>query len=122
MLGGARKAVYVTDDSGHYSIAPTTGWQVEEIVTSLAVEDFARHAADALQRAHAGRTAPLEAHMYLRRMDVPTLAQATGLWQWRVRRHFRPRIFARLSAALLDRYANALGMSATELNRLPDEQ
>jgi hypothetical protein len=51
-------------------------------------------------------------------MDVALLAQATGLWRWRVRRHFRPEIFARLPRALLQRYADAIGVTPEELARL----
>lgn len=121
MLGGARKAVYATDDDGHYGITPTTGWQVEEIVTALAHEDFDHHAADALQRARNGETAPLEYHMYRLRMDRSTLAQAAGLWRWRVKRHLRPKTFNRLPRKLLERYAAALGIGINELKALPDE-
>ena len=67
----------------------------------------------------AGRTSPLEFHMYDRRMDLALLGQTTGLWRWRIRRHFRPEIFARLKPALLARYADALGLSVDTLRRLP---
>ena len=43
------------------------------------------------------------------------MTQATGLWQWRVRRHLRPEIFQQLSPALLQRYADALGLSVAQL-------
>jgi hypothetical protein len=39
-----------------------------------------------------------------------------------VRRHLRPEQFARLSAALLARYAEALGISVAELKRLPEKR
>jgi hypothetical protein len=40
------------------------------------------------------------------------------LWRWRVRRHFRPEIFARLPRALRQRYADALGITLEALTRL----
>jgi len=52
-------------------------------------------------------------------MDVALLSQVTGLWQWRIRRHFRPAVFARLPARLLTRYADALGMAPDTLRQLP---
>lgn len=114
-LGGHRKAVYARGDDGRLHMVASAGWEVEEIVTSQAVADLERLAADALQRCRAGLTAPLEVHMHRARMDIPLLAQATGLWQWRVRRHLRPEIFQRLSPALLQRYADALGLSVAQL-------
>ena len=56
--------------------------------------------------------------MYHARMDVALLSQTTGVWRWRIRRHFRPQVFARLSTALRQRYADALGLSLEALGRI----
>ncbi len=119
VLGGARKAMYAVDENGEYTTIASSGWKVEELVTSLAIEDFALKAEAALARARNGQSAPLEFHMYDRRMDVQTLAQSTGLFQWRVRRHLKPSVFKRLKPALLARYAEALGIDQETLTRLP---
>lgn len=114
-LEGQRKAVYAQDKDGTIAIIPSHGWSVEETVTRQAVEEFERLAADALARWRQGSTSSLEVIMYRRRMDVPLLAQAVGVWQWRVRRHLRPEVFAKLSNAWLQRYAEALGLSIDAL-------
>jgi hypothetical protein len=116
-LGGHRKALYARGTDGKLQIVQSAGWEVEEIVTRQAVEDLDRLAEDARQRVAAGLTSALEYHMHKARMDVPLLAQTTGLWQWRIRRHFRPVIFARLSPALLQRYAEAMGLSVDQLKK-----
>lgn len=118
-LGGHRKAVYARDAQGRLVIAPSAGWEAEEIVTTHAVHGLQSLAADALQRARAGLASPLEYWMYERRMDPPMLAQTSGVWHWRVRRHLRPARFARLPARLLQRYADALGLDAATLRSLP---
>jgi hypothetical protein len=117
-LAGHRKAVYAVDDDGRLRIVPSRGWEVEEIVTRQAVEDLERRAADARRRALAGEASPLEYHMYRTRMDLALLSQATGLWRWRISRHFRPEVFARLPRPMLERYAEALGVSVEALRRL----
>jgi len=117
-LGGHRKAVYAVADDGRVRMVTSRGWEVEEIVTRQAVEDLDRLAREARQRALAGLTSPLEVHMYRARMDVALLAQTTGLWRWRIRRHFRPPVFARLSPRLRRRYADALGLSLEALGRI----
>ena len=114
-LGGQRKAMYAVGADGRYAVVPSLGWEVEEAVTTQAVEAFQRLAEEALHRARAGLTSPLEYHMYQGRMDVALLAQTTGLWRWRIRRHFHPVVFARLRPAMLTRYAEALGISVDEL-------
>jgi len=118
-LGGHRKAVYARDADGQMVIAASRGWEVEEIVTSHAVQALHAQAEAARQRVQAGLASPLEFWMYERRMDLPLLAQTSGFWQWRVKRHLRPDGFAKLSTQQLERYAQALGMAPAALQRLP---
>jgi hypothetical protein len=51
-------------------------------------------------------------------MDLALLSQTTGLWRWRVRRHLRPDVFARLSGGLRRRYARALGLEPAALDNV----
>ena len=117
-LAGHLKAVYAVADNGRVHLVASRGWEVEEIVTRQAVEDLERLAREARRRALDGLTSPLEVHMYRARMDLALLSQTTGLWRWRIRRHFRPGVFARLSPALRQRYADALGISPEALGRI----
>ncbi|QDF95381.1 hypothetical protein CJ010_01845 [Azoarcus sp. DD4] len=116
-LGGHRKALYARDADGRIGLVPSRGWEAEEIVTRQAVEELDRLTAEARQRAIEGTGSALEFHMYKARMDSLMLAQVTGLWHWRVRRHLRPEIFRQLRPALLARYAEALGIAVTTLTR-----
>jgi hypothetical protein len=117
-LAGHRKAVYAVADDGKLRLVPSRGWEAEEIVTRQAVEDLERRAREARARSLSGESSPLEYHMYRARMDVELLAQVTGLWRWRVRRHLKPAVFARLPLALRLRYAEALGISNEALDRV----
>ncbi len=119
--GGLRKAVYARDESGRHSVVPSSGWRAEEAATEMAVALFREAAESARQACREGRASPMMVHMYARRMDPPTLAQATGLATWRVRRHLRPGPFRRLPRRLRKRYADALGLSQEQLDRLPDD-
>lgn len=116
---GLRKALYARDAQGRIVTAPSQGWEVEEIVTLQAVDALRQQAEEARARVVAGTASPLEYWMYAQRMDLALLAQASGLWRWRVRRHLRPAVFARLTPALLARYADALGLTVDQLTRLP---
>jgi hypothetical protein len=53
-------------------------------------------------------------------MDFDTLVMVSGMWRWRVRRHFKPDVYAKLSDAVLARYADAMGVTVTILKTLPD--
>ena len=117
-----KKAVYAVDRDGKYTRVATSGWEVEEAATRLALAEYARQAVQARKEVEAGRKAPLYYHIYANRMDIPTLAQATGLFRWRIRRHLKPHVFASLSAKIIARYADALGISASELCTLPGDE
>ena len=118
-LGGHRKAMYAKDANGRMVIAPSAGWEAEEIVTTHAVETIHAQAEQARERVKAGVSSPLEFWMYERRMDVPLLSQTSGFWQWRVKRHLFPEHFAKLSLKQIERYADALGISPAALQKLP---
>ena len=118
-LAGLRKAVYARDVDNRIVTVASAGWEVEEIVTQQAADIFSAYADQARSRVLKGESSPLEYWMYARRMDIATFAQSSGMWRWRIRRHFQPTRFARLSPKLLDRYAHALGISSETLRRLP---
>jgi hypothetical protein len=117
-LDGHRKAVYARAADGRVQLIESAGWEVEEIVTRQAIDEFAQLAEQARRQALAGTASPLAYHMYRARMDEMLLAQSTGLWRWRIRRHFRPEIFRTLPVALLQRYADALGIRVDQLSQV----
>ena len=117
---GATKAAYVVGPDGRYTIVPNGGTEAEVTVTEEAVAWFEQQAEAARCRVLAGETSPLDYHMWRRRMDVPTLASATGYWRMTVRCHLRPKIFAKLSRGKLERYALAMGIPDAEtLQKIP---
>ena len=117
-----KKAVYAVNDKGEYAIVASSGWKVEEEATKQALRELERLAEEARSLVEAGEASPLYFHMYDRRMDLQLLAQATGLFKWRVKRHFQPRIFAGLSSRMLKRYADALDLEVETLCLLPPRE
>ena len=116
--GGHRKLLYAVDRDGGYVGVQSSGWEAETAATSAALAEFERARRDSWVRAQDGRTSPLEYYMCLRRMDLALLSQATGFSRWRIRRHFRREVHARLSAKVLARYAEALGIDSGTLKGL----
>lgn len=118
-MGGHRRVMYARGKDGKMVIVPSRGGEVDETVTLQALERIHDMTEEAKARALAGKTSPLEYWMYAQRLDLPQLSQVTGFWQWRIRRHFRPEIFAKLSVEILQRYAEVMGITAEQLRRLP---
>ena len=117
-LAGGRKAIYARGADGRVRPMQSAGWQVEEIVTRQALEALGKQAEDARQRCLHGLVSPLEYHMYRARMDLPLLCQTTGMWRWRVRRHFRPEVFAKLPERVMQRYSEAMGIPVDALREV----
>jgi len=118
-LANRKKAIYATSETGEYSIVASSGWQVEAEATIQALQELERLSDAAYESVVAGAVSPLGFHMYNQRMDLATLAQASGIYKWRLKRHLKPSIFARLPQRLLGRYADTLGLSIKELCELP---
>ena len=118
---GHSKLLYAVDAQGRYVPAPCNGWEAEEIVLDQAIAEYVRQAEDAWRRAKAGAASTLEYHMFKQRMDVVLLAQSTGFFKWRVRRDLKPGVFQKLSASRRERYSDALGVSPSHLDRLPEQ-
>lgn len=118
---GHKKIIYATNKHGDYEKIESSGWESEEFVTLMAVKDLNNLTADAYQRVKAGQSASLEYHMYNKRLDVVGLSQATGFFQWQVKRHIKPKTFSKLSNKKLDNYCDALGLTLVELQTIPDQ-
>jgi len=118
-MGGHRRAMYARDKDGHIVIVPSRGGEVDETVTLQALDRINEQTDEAKARVLAGKSSPLEYWMYAQRLDLPQLSQVSGYWQWRIRRHFRPEIFARLSTEILENYAWVMGVSVEQLKKLP---
>jgi hypothetical protein len=118
-MGGHLRAMYARDADGRMVMVQSRGGEVDETVTLQALDLIREMTEAARARVQAGETSPLEYWMYAQRLDLPQLAQVSGYWQWRIRRHFKPQHFARLSPAILQRYADVMGITIEQLKQLP---
>jgi hypothetical protein len=118
---GRRKLFYALDREGRYVAVPSSGWEAEAAATSSALEEIERLRLDAWQRAKEGATSPLEYYMRCRRMDLALLSLTTGFSRWRIRHHFRPAVYARLSDRVLARYGEAMGIDPAILRTLVEK-
>ena len=116
--GYGTKAVYAVDENGQYTRISTSGWEVEEVVLRDVVNDFEKLAREAKTRVVKGETSPIEYFMNKYFMDVPALAASVGLARWRVKRHLNPRVFNKLNAKLLQRYADFFQVDIDTLKNL----
>ena len=112
---GQKKVIYATRN-GNYESGTTSGWDDEEFATQQAVEELKQQTEQALQAVKNGEKSPLYYLMYKYRFDEQSLAQATGFWQWQIRRHCKPEVWAKLSEKKLEKYAGVFGVDIKMLN------
>ena len=120
-LAGVKKAVYAIKEDGNYGTIASKGWEVEEIVTSQAVEEFERLAEEALNRAINKTCSILEYHMFNNRMDLALLSQSTGFFKWTIKRDFKVEKFTNISEERAFIYAEVMGISVDELRSIPSK-
>lgn len=116
---GEKRACYALNDEGKYVVVQSAGWEAEDVVNALAVEDLAAMLEETRKAVVAGWKSPLCYHMERRQMNPDILGKTAGIAVWRVKRHFRPDIFAKLKPSILARYARALALSTDELQTVP---
>jgi len=110
-----RELCYAIDENGEYTTANSTGWEPKTVALNNAIDEINERIEDAKKRVLEGKTSPIEYYMELHKMDVGILASYVGLWQWRVKRHFKPSIFKKLKNYTLQKYAEVFEISVDEL-------
>ena len=110
-----RELCYATDENGNYTTELSSGWEPKTIALSNAIDDIKERTEEARQKVINGEASPVLYFMELSKMDVGILAGYTGLWQWRIKRHCKPKVFAGLNNKILQKYADAFLITVDEL-------
>lgn len=110
-----RKLVYAVDKDGKYTSTNSAGWEAENFAMKQAWDAVEDKLAETEAQVKAGQLSPIAYYMEKSLMDVALLAKYVGKWQWQVKRHMKPEVFAKLSPALLQRYAGIFNVTAEEL-------
>lgn len=110
-----KELVYATDENGNYTTALSTGWEPKSIALSNSIEEISERVAIAKTQVENNEVSPICYYMELCRMDIGVLSSYVGMWQWRVKRHFKPKVFAGLNDKILKKYSDAFNITLEEL-------
>jgi hypothetical protein len=114
----SRELCYAVDEDGSYVTEHTTGWDPKTIALSNAMEEIKERIAIAKEKVLANETSPIEYYMEVHKMDLSVLASYVGMWKWRVKRHFKPSVFKKLSAKTLQKYADIFDITIDQLKHI----
>lgn len=110
-----KELVYATDEKGNYTTTLSTGWEPKTIALSNSIDEISERIAIAKTQVENNEVSPIAYFMEVSRMDLGVLSSYVGMWQWRVKRHFKPKVFAGLSDAILKKYAESFNITIEEL-------
>lgn len=109
------EVLYVTDENDNYTTANSTGWDAKKAALDESMELIHERIDEAKQNVANNIVSPIVYFMELNKMDLGVLSSYVGMWQWRVKRHFKPKVFKTLSETALKKYADTFGISVNEL-------
>ena len=110
-----KELLYATDENGNYTTTLSTGWEPKTIALSNSIDEINERIANAKQQVLNGEVSPIVYFMEVNKMDLTILASYVGMWKWRVKRHFKPEVFAKLNDKILKKYADTFEVSIEEL-------
>ncbi|PIE49003.1 MAG: hypothetical protein CSA39_04940 [Flavobacteriales bacterium] len=113
-----RELCYAVDEDGNYITANSTGWEPKTVALDNAIAVLKGRAAAAKKQVMAGVASPVVYYMEVCKMDLPTLAAYMNMWKWRVKRHFKPKVFKMLSRRIKRKYADVFNISLEELKNV----
>jgi hypothetical protein len=112
-----KELLYATDENGNYTTTLSTGWEPKTIALSNSIDEINERIAEARLQVINGEASPIVYFMEVNKMDLTILSSYVGLWKWRVKRHFKPEVFARLNDKILKKYADTFEVSIEELKK-----
>jgi hypothetical protein len=105
--GKLREVCYAVDESGNYTTVLSTGWTPKNAALKQAWEVVNEKVEQVKQEVIAGKLSPLAYFMEKNIMNLKLVSEYTGISKWRIRRHMKPKVFARLDNETLAKYAAA---------------
>jgi hypothetical protein len=121
LLNGIREIQYAVDENGNYTRVLSYGWKPKNNALKMAVNLVDELIEDARQDVLKGDKSPIWFYMVLKQMDISILKQTTGFSRFKIKRHFNPNIFRKLSGDILEKYTSAFTVSMSDLMNIPKE-
>lgn len=108
---------YAVDQAGEYTQVPSVGWEPENVALSQAWEEVEQRVREIQAQVEAGAVSPIAYYMERTLLDLPLLARKAGKFQWQVKRHMKPGVFAKLNRDMLERYAQIFAIGTDQLQQ-----
>lgn len=115
LQGRFKEPVYSLDKDGNYTIVKSVGWDPKNEVMQEAWDVIKEKVNKTKQKVINGELSPIAYYLEKNIMDIGLLANYMGFWKWTVKRHLKPKNFAKLKNEVLEKYANVFDITKEEL-------
>lgn len=120
MIGDyGQEIAYALDDDGQYNLVHSNGWEVKNIVNEQAWDVIFAKINVIHGKVLNNELSPLSFHMAFHQMDISLLAQYVNRAVWRVKRHMKPKVFAKLTPEYYQQYADVFEIDVVTLLQVP---
>jgi hypothetical protein len=110
--GKTRELQYAVDENGNYVKVKSVGWETKNIILQSAWDEVTENTLNALKEVEQGKKSPIYFFMHKNIMDVKILSEYTGIWVFCIKRHFKPKVFKKLSDKKLEKYIKAFKLNS----------
>jgi hypothetical protein len=114
-FGKYRELLYSYGADGNYEKTVGMHDTADRVVLQQAWDLFNDRIEEARQKVLSGKVSPIVYYMEKILADPLNLSMMAGISSWRVKWHFRPKVFARLSDKTLQKYAEAFNITVEQL-------
>ncbi len=116
--GQYREMLYSSYKEGNFEKEVGYHGEADRVILQQAWDLFKERIEDARQRVLAGKVSPVVYYMEKNLLDTLGLSMVAGISLFRVKWHFRPKAFQRLSKKTLEKYAKAFNISIEQLKKV----
>ncbi len=116
--GQYRELSYSYEDGGKFEQTVGFHGDADRLILQQAWDLFNERIADARQRVLEGKVSPIAYYMEKNLLDPMNLSMMAGISLWRVKWHFKPGVFKRLSEPTMQKYATAFNVTIDQLKKV----
>jgi hypothetical protein len=113
--GQSRELLYSYADGHQYEKTVGFHGEADRVILQQAWDYFNERIEEARQNVLAGKVSPVVYYMEKTLVTPMDLSMHTGISLWRIKRHFKPRVFARLKDETMAKYAEVFNVSVDQL-------
>ena len=113
--GQYRELLYSYDENGNFEKTVGYHGEPDRVVLEQSWDLFNERTEEARQKVLSGKASPIVYYMEKILADPLGLSMMAGVSYWKVKLHFKPAFFKRLSSKTLAKYAEAFNITVDEL-------